>query len=70
MYKFKIKLIYNEEKIFSTKTELLNFKITLPLAKLDMVGSRLVSNDLIFLDDIPVDIQVVTFFYRYLILWN
>ena len=43
MYKFKIKLLYNEEKHFSTKTELLNFKITLLLAKLDMVGSRLVS---------------------------
>ena len=56
MCKFKIKLLYNLEKFFCTKTELLNFKITLPLSKLDMVGSRLVSNGLIFLNDISVDI--------------
>ena len=56
MYKFKIKLSCNDEESFCTKTELLNFKITLPLAKLDMVGSMLVSNALIFSDDIPVDI--------------
>ena len=61
MYKFKIKLLYNEEELFFTTTNLLNFKITLPLAKLDMVDSRLVSNGLIFSDDIPVDIQLVTF---------
>ena len=41
-------------KFFCTKTELLNFKITLPLAKLDMISSRLVSNGLIFSDDILV----------------
>ena len=35
--------------------------MTLPLAKLDMIGSKLVSNGLIFSDDIPVDIQLVTF---------
>ena len=64
MYKFKIKLLYNEEKIFCTKTELLNFKITLPLAKLEMVVSRLVSNDSIFSDDIPVNILSVTFLLR------
>ena len=56
MYKFKIKLLYNEEKLFCTKTELLNFEFTLPLAKLDIVGSRPVSNGLIFSDDISVDI--------------
>ena len=60
MYKFKIKLQYNEGKIFCTKIELLNFKITLPLAKLDMVISRLVSNGLVFSDDILIDIQFVT----------
>ena len=48
MYVFKIKLLYNEEERFCTKTEFLNFKITLPLAKLDMVDSRQVSNGLIF----------------------
>ena len=53
MYKFKKKLLYSEEELFCAKTELLNFKITLPLAKLDMVGSMLVSNGLIFSDDIP-----------------
>ena len=62
MYEFKIKLLYNEEEHFYTKTELLNFKITPPLGKLDMVGSRLVSNGLIFSDNIPVDSQLVTFF--------
>ena len=63
MYEFKIELLYNEEEFFCTKTELLNFKIkiTLPLAKLDMVSSRLVSNGLIFSDDTPVDIQLATF---------
>ena len=61
MYKLKIKLLYYEEIFFNTKMELLNFKITLPLAKLDMVGSRLISNGLIISDDIPVDIQSVTF---------
>ena len=64
MYKFKIKLLYNEEKIFYTKTELLNFKITLPLAKLEMVVSRLVSNDSIFSDDILVNILSVAFLLR------
>ena len=49
MYKFEMKLLYNEEELFSTKQELLNFKITLPLAKLDIVGSRLVSNGLMLI---------------------
>ena len=56
-----MKSLFNEEEFLCTKTELLSFKITLPLAKLDMVESRLVSNDLIFSDDILVDIQLVTF---------
>ena len=55
MYKFKIKLLYNEE--------------TLPLAKWNMIGSKLVPNGLIFSDDTPVDIQLVNFFC-YLILGN
>ena len=42
-----MKLLYNE-KFFCMKSELLNFNIILPLAKLDMVNSRLVSNGLIF----------------------
>ena len=58
---YKINLLYNEEELFCTKTELLKFKITLPLSKLNMVGSRLVSNGLIFSDDISVDIQLVNF---------
>ena len=60
---FKIKLLYNEEKLVYTKTELLSFKVTLPLAKLDIVGSSPVSNCLIFSDNILVDIQLVAFFY-------
>ena len=61
MCKFKMKLLYNEENPFCTKTVLLNFKITLPFTKLGMVGSTLVSNDLIFPHDILVYIQLVTF---------
>ena len=37
MYKFEIKLLYYEEEFFGTKAELFYFKITLQLAKLDMV---------------------------------
>ena len=37
-----MKLLRNEDDFFYTKTELLNFKITLPLAILDIVGSKLV----------------------------
>ena len=48
MYKFRIKLLYNKEKIFGFKTELLSFTRTLPLAKLFMVEARLASIDLIF----------------------
>ena len=48
LYKFHIELLYKEEKLFCTKAELLNFKCTLTLAKLDIVDSRLVSNGLIF----------------------
>ena len=44
--------------LFCTKTELLNFKFTLPLAKLDIVGSRPVSNSLILSHGIPVDIDI------------
>ena len=40
---------------------MLNFKITLPLAMLDMVGSQLVSGGLVFSHYIPVDIQLVIF---------
>ena len=39
---------------FCTEKELFNFPITLPLTKLDITGSRLVSNILIFPDDILV----------------
>ena len=64
MDKFKTKLnlihrqctslkMYNEERRFCTKTELLNFKFILPLAKLDIVISKPVSIGLRFSDDIP-----------------
>ena len=56
-----MKLLYNEEEFVCAKTELLNFRFTLPLAKLDMIVARLVSNGLIFSGDDPVDIQLVTF---------
>ena len=54
-----MKLLYNEEELFCIKIELLNFKVIQPIAKLDMVGSKLVSNGLIFLDDILFNIQLV-----------
>ena len=37
MYKFKMKLLHNKEKIFCSKTELLDERLTLSLAKLDMI---------------------------------
>ena len=61
MYKIKVKLPYNQEKLFCNRMELVSFKYTLPLAKLDIVGSRPLLNGLIFSDDIMVDIQLVTF---------
>ena len=36
MYKFEIKLLYNEEEFFGTNAWLFHFKITLQLPKLDM----------------------------------
>ena len=42
-----MKLLYNGEERFCTKAELLNFKLFYHY-HLDMVGSRLVPNDLIF----------------------
>ena len=56
-----MKLLYNEEESFFTKTKLLDFKVTLPLAKVDMVSSRLLLNGFIFSGDIPVSMQLVTF---------
>ena len=61
MYKFKIELLYNEGKLFRTKTELLNINFTLQSAKLHIVGSRLVSNGLTFLNDIPFAIKLINF---------
>ena len=63
MYKHKIKLLYIEENLFCTQKVLLNFRFTLPLPELDIVGSRPVSNGLNFSDDIPVDIRLVTFLF-------
>ena len=59
--KLNIKLLYKEERLICTKTELLNFSFTLVLAKLDIVSSRLASDGLIFSDGTPIDIQLVTF---------
>ena len=39
----------------------MEFKHCVPLAKYDLVASRLVSNDLIFSNDIPVNIQLLIF---------
>ena len=40
---------------------MLNFNFPLPLAKLDIVSLKQISNGSIFLDDIEVNIQLVTF---------
>ena len=40
---------------------MLNFNFPLPLAKLDIISLRQISNGSIFLDDIEVNIQLVTF---------
>ena len=40
---------------------MLNFSFPLPLAKLDIVSLRQISNGSIFLDDIEVNIQLLTF---------
>ena len=57
-----MKLLYDEEELFCTKTELSSSKDTLPLAKLDMVGSRFISvHGSFFSGDTLVDIQFVTF---------
>ena len=41
--------------------DLLNFMLTLTLAKLDMVSAKLGSNGLILMGNTPVNIQLVTF---------
>ena len=38
MYKVKLKLLCNEEELFCTKRVLLDLRITLLLAKLDIIG--------------------------------
>ena len=60
MYKFKIWLLYKKEKLFCAKAGLLNFNIILTLVELEMVGSRLVSNGLIFYGNSLIKIQLVT----------
>ena len=47
-------------KIFCTRAGLFIFKTTLSLAKLHLVCSRLISNGLVFLYDILVDILWIT----------
>ena len=37
MYKFKMKLLHKKEKFFCSKTELLDERLTIPLAKLDLI---------------------------------
>ena len=54
-----MQVLYKEKEFVCTKTELLNFMVTLPLAKLVLVGERLISIGLFFLDDTPIDIQLV-----------
>ena len=54
MFKFKIKLLYNKKHVFCNKTEWSNFMVTLLLAKLGIVGSKLLSNSYSSPDDTPV----------------
>ena len=65
MYKFKVSLQRKKQSI-CIKTEFqLKFEIKLQfystLTKLDIVSSKPVSNSLIFSDDIPGDLRLVTF---------
>ena len=46
-----------KKNFFTIKDSCQILRLLLPLAKLDMAGSRLVSNGLIFSNDIPVVIQ-------------
>ena len=62
MHRFKIKLLYNEEKLFCTKTKLVNFKSNLLWAKLDTAGSKPASNALIVPHGILVDWYSVRIF--------
>ena len=60
MYKFKIKLLYKEEELFRSITELLNLKLILPSAETVMVWQRL-AYGLFFSGNAPVHIQLVVF---------
>ena len=61
MYKFKSRLLYNEGELCCTKTELLKYKITLPLVKLELVSSSIVSKGLSPSDYVLVDVELATF---------
>ena len=61
MYKFKSRLLYNEEEIFCTKAELLKYKTTLLLVNLEIVSSRLVPKGLSPSDYVLVDVELATF---------
>ena len=56
MDKFKIKLLYNEEEFFCSKTELLNFRFIL----LGMIKTKLILIGSIFSGGTWVDNQSVT----------
>ena len=56
-----MKLLYKKRRIFRTRTELLNFKINLSLAKLDMIGTSLVFLFNIFYLNFLVYYQNVSF---------
>ena len=61
MHKSKMKLICYEKEFVYIKTELLSFRFTLALAKLDMIDERLVLNGSSFSGDTSVNVQLVTF---------
>ena len=64
MCKFKMKLLYIEQKLFCAKIEWFNFKTTLPLAKLNMNASRLEASSLNFLMDAVVNTQLANVLVR------
>ena len=61
MDKFKMKLLYNTEEISCTKTELLDLKVTLPLAK---------SRYYISLMDVAQNLMFIISYYIYFKLIN
>ena len=56
-----MKLLYNEEEFCYLKTEFLNFMLTQPLAKWDVIGAKLESDELKLDTHLPNKIDLFYF---------